>query len=158
MCRNTASWKSFFLKFTYYASILLFAFLNLLFQNFCRHNRRIPNTCNIPARLCKWLRFHAQIFYSTFNRFSMYLLQLLSSLLHDFQLVVSTMITTILTLHVVIVITYNSYTRCNITNYFTSGNTQLHFLPRLHHLHTDLIIQNVHNISLIGSTINGKTL
>ena len=39
----------------------------------------------------------------------------------------------------------------NITKYFTS-NTQLLFLPGLHHLHTDLAIQNVHNISLIGST------
>ena len=45
----------------------------------------------------------------------------------------------------------------NITKYFTS-NTQLLFLPGLHHLHTDLVIQNVHNISLIGSTINGTTL
>ena len=45
----------------------------------------------------------------------------------------------------------------NITEYFTS-NTQLFFLPGLHHLHTDLIIQNVHNISLIGSTANGTTL
>ena len=45
----------------------------------------------------------------------------------------------------------------NVTNYFTS-NTQLLFLPGLHHLHTDLIIQNVHNISLIGSTANGTTL
>ena len=42
----------------------------------------------------------------------------------------------------------------NITKYFTS-NTQLLFLPGLHHLHTDLTIQNVHNISLIGSTANG---
>ena len=42
----------------------------------------------------------------------------------------------------------------NITKYFIS-NTQLLFLPGLHHLHTDLIIQNVHNISLIGS---GTTL
>ena len=42
----------------------------------------------------------------------------------------------------------------NITKYFTS-NTQLLFLPGLHHLHTHLIIQNVHNISLIG---NGTTL
>ena len=39
----------------------------------------------------------------------------------------------------------------NITKYFTS-NTQLLFLPGLHHLHTDLIIQNVHNISLIAGT------
>ena len=38
----------------------------------------------------------------------------------------------------------------NVTKYFTS-NTQLLFLPGLHHLHTDLIIQNVHNISLIGN-------
>ena len=47
----------------------------------------------------------------------------------------------------------------NITKYFTS-NIQLLFLPGLHHLHTDLIIQNVHNISLIGSTCtaNGTTL
>ena len=45
----------------------------------------------------------------------------------------------------------------NSTKYFTS-NTQLLFLPGLHHLHTDLIIQNVHNISLIGSTANGTTL
>ena len=45
----------------------------------------------------------------------------------------------------------------NITKYFTS-NTQILFLPGLHHLHTDLIIQNVHNISLIGSTANGTTL
>ena len=45
----------------------------------------------------------------------------------------------------------------NITKYFTS-NTQLIFLPGLHHLHTHLIIQNVHNISLISSTANGTTL
>ena len=44
----------------------------------------------------------------------------------------------------------------NTTKYFNS-NTQLLFLPGLHHLHTDLIIQNVHNISLIGSTTNGTT-
>ena len=45
----------------------------------------------------------------------------------------------------------------NVTKYFTS-NTQLLFLPGLHHLRTDLIIQMVHNISLIGSTANGTTL
>ena len=45
----------------------------------------------------------------------------------------------------------------NITKYFTS-NTQLLFLPGQHHLNTDLIIQDVHNISLIGSTANGTTL
>ena len=44
----------------------------------------------------------------------------------------------------------------NTTKYFTS-NTQLLFLPGLHHLQTDLIIKNVHNISLIGSTTNGTT-
>ena len=37
----------------------------------------------------------------------------------------------------------------NSTKYFTS-NTQLLFLPGLHHLYTDLIIQNVHNVSIIG--------
>ena len=42
----------------------------------------------------------------------------------------------------------------NVTKYFTS-NTQLLFLSGLHHLHTDFIIQNVHNISLMGSTANG---
>ena len=45
----------------------------------------------------------------------------------------------------------------NITKYFTS-NTQLLFLPGLHHLYTDLIIQNVYNISLIGSIANATTL
>ena len=45
----------------------------------------------------------------------------------------------------------------NITKYFTS-NTQLLFLPGLHHLHTDLIIQNVHNISLIGSTTSDTVI
>ena len=45
----------------------------------------------------------------------------------------------------------------NTTKYFTT-NTQLLFLPGLHHLHTNFIIQNVHNISLIGSTTNGTTL
>ena len=50
------------------------------------------------------------------------------------------------------------YYQLNISKYFTS-NTQLLFLPGLHHLHSDLIIQNVHNISLIGRTaINGTTL
>ena len=45
----------------------------------------------------------------------------------------------------------------NTTKYFTSY-TQLLFLPGLHHLHTDLILQNVHNISLIGnSTANTST-
>ena len=39
----------------------------------------------------------------------------------------------------------------NTTEYFTS-NTQLLFLPGLHHLHTNLIIQNVRNISLIGNS------
>ena len=44
----------------------------------------------------------------------------------------------------------------NTTKYFTS-NTQLLFLPGIHHLHTDLIIQNLHNISLIGNNTNGTT-
>ena len=37
----------------------------------------------------------------------------------------------------------------NSTKYFTH-NTQLLFLPGVHCLHTDLVIENVHNISLIG--------
>ena len=49
------------------------------------------------------------------------------------------------------------YYQLNVSKYFSS-NTQLLFLPGLHHLHSDLIIQNVHNISLIGRTANGKTL
>ena len=44
----------------------------------------------------------------------------------------------------------------NTTKYFTSY-TQLFFLPGLHHLRTNLTIQKVHNISLIGSTTNGTT-
>ena len=44
----------------------------------------------------------------------------------------------------------------NTTKYFTA-NTQLLFLPGIHHLHTDLTVQNLHNISLIGSTTNGTT-
>ena len=39
----------------------------------------------------------------------------------------------------------------NDVKHFTT-NTQLNFLPGLHHLSTDLFIQNVHNISLIGTT------
>ena len=38
----------------------------------------------------------------------------------------------------------------NTTKYFTS-NTQLLFLPGIHHLHTDIIIQKVHNILLVGN-------
>ena len=48
------------------------------------------------------------------------------------------------------------YYLLNITKHFTS-NTQLFFLPGLHHLNTDLIIQNLRNISLIGSSTNGTT-
>ena len=85
------------------------------------------------------------------------LLFLLPSLLHT-QLVaiVSTMLdlTTILTVHVIIVVTYNTIYLLNTTKYFTS-NPQLIFLTGLHHFHTDLIIQNVHSISFIGSTTNG---
>ena len=38
----------------------------------------------------------------------------------------------------------------NISEYFTS-DTQLHFLPGLHHLSINLLIENVKNVSLIGS-------
>ena len=44
----------------------------------------------------------------------------------------------------------------NAHKYFVS-NTQLRFLPGLYYLPNDLNIQNVHNISLIGSTVNGTT-
>ena len=88
----------------------------------------------------------------------MYSLLLLSSLLH---------ITTCTVYTVTSDDHYHPNTTChhchnlqhyllNINKYFTS-NTQLLFLPGLHHLHTDLIIQNVHNISLIGSTANFTT-
>ena len=49
------------------------------------------------------------------------------------------------------------YYQLNISKYFTS-NTQLLFLPGVHYLNTDFIIQNVHNFSLIGSTTNGSKL
>ena len=42
----------------------------------------------------------------------------------------------------------------NVTKYFTS-NTQLLFLPGIHHLNFKISIQDVNNISLIG---NGTTL
>ena len=100
---------------------------------------------------------------TTYNRYSgdnfiMYSLLLLSSLLH---------ITTCTVYTVTPDDHYYPNTTChhchnlqhyllNVTKYFTS-NTQLLFLPGLHHLHTDLIIQNVHNISLIGSTADGTT-
>ena len=48
------------------------------------------------------------------------------------------------------------YYLLNVTKYFTS-NSQLLFLSGVHRLHTDLIIQNVYNISLIGSTANDTT-
>ena len=41
------------------------------------------------------------------------------------------------------------YYQLNISKYFSS-NTQILFLSGLHHLQTDLVIQNVHNISLLG--------
>ena len=88
----------------------------------------------------------------------MYSLLLLSSLLHITTCTVYTVIpddhyypnTTCHHCHNL------QYYLLNVTKYFTS-NTQLLFLPGLHHLHTDLIIQNVHNISVIGSTADGTT-
>ena len=93
---------------------------------------------------------------------SMYVVVLLLLSLHHVHIVTSTVYTVTPDDH------YYPNTAChhchnlqhyllNVTKYFTS-NTQLLFLPELHHLHTDLIIQNVHNISLIGSTANGTTL
>lgn len=50
---------------------------------------------------------------------------------------------------------YNlQYYLLNVSKYFTD-HTQLYFLPGLHYLPTDLVIRNVSNISLIG-TSNGK--
>ena len=49
------------------------------------------------------------------------------------------------------------YYLLNTTKYFTS-NTQFFFLPGIHNLHANLIIQNVHNFSLIGSKGNNKTI
>ena len=43
----------------------------------------------------------------------------------------------------------------NVSKYFTS-NTQLHLLPGLHYLPTNLVIKYVSNISLIGRTVSGR--
>ena len=48
------------------------------------------------------------------------------------------------------------YYLLNGTRYFIS-NTHLHFLSGLYYLNTDLIIENVNNISLIGRSINHGT-
>ena len=45
------------------------------------------------------------------------------------------------------------YYHLNTTKYFTS-NSQLFFFPGLHHLHSDLTIENVQNISFIGANIS----
>ena len=51
---------------------------------------------------------------------------------------------------------YNlQYYLLNAAKYFTS-NTKLLFLPGLHHLSINLVIHNVYNISLIGSTADDK--
>ena len=42
----------------------------------------------------------------------------------------------------------------NVSKYF-SANTQMIFLPGLHHLPTNLNIRDVHNISLIGNMVDG---
>ena len=49
------------------------------------------------------------------------------------------------------------YYQLNVSRYFTSS-TQLLFLPGTHYLHTHLIIDDAHNLSLIGSTANGSAL
>ena len=48
------------------------------------------------------------------------------------------------------------YYQLNATKYFTS-NIQLLFFPGLHHLHSDLIIENVQNISFIGTNISDSS-
>ena len=45
------------------------------------------------------------------------------------------------------------YYQLNTAKYFTS-NSQLLFYSRLHHLHSDLIIENVYNISFVGTNSN----
>ena len=45
------------------------------------------------------------------------------------------------------------YYHLNTTKYFTS-NIRLFFFPGLHHIHSDLIIENVRNISFMGTNIN----
>ena len=51
----------------------------------------------------------------------------------------------------------NTYTltHClNNTNKYFTSHTQLHFLPGQYYLNTDLIIQHVSNLSLIGNRTN----
>ena len=93
---------------------------------------------------------------------NMYVVVLLLLSLHHVHIVTSTVYTVTPDDHYYPNTTYHhchnlQHYLLNVTKYFTS-NTQLLFLAGLHHLHTDLIIQNVHNISLIGSTANGTTL
>jgi len=115
-------------------------------HSLCTHYYYVNNTVTVSS-VC---------FYS--GLYSMYRLLLLSLLLH---------ITTGSVYNVIPDDHYYTNTTCrhchnlqhyflNATKYFTS-NTQLLLLPGLHHLHTNLIIQNVHNISLIGRTTNSTT-
>ena len=89
---------------------------------------------------------------------------------HHYRMPLQYIIVILTTVHVTSCTVYNvtsddSISGChhclNLQHYLSNvtkhSNTQLYFLPGLHHLHTDLIIQNVHNISLIGSTANGAT-
>ena len=83
-----------------------------------------------------------------------YLLLPLVSLLH----------TTSSTVHVYYVIPDDHYTinnntytlqhYLNNTNKYFTSHTQLHFLPGQYYLNTDLIIQHVSNLSLIGNRTN----
>ena len=45
------------------------------------------------------------------------------------------------------------YYHLNTNKYFTS-NIRLFFFPGLHHIHSDLVIENVNNISFIGTNIS----
>jgi len=50
--------------------------------------------------------------------------------------------------------TYTLQHYLNNTNKYLTSHTQLHFLPGQYYLNTDLIIQHVNNLSLIGSRTN----
>ena len=51
MCQVAIPWCPFFQFFTYFSSILLFAFTNVVFEKFCRQNRRIPTGTEVLRSL-----------------------------------------------------------------------------------------------------------
>jgi len=97
------------------------------------------------------------IFKCCFTGSMMYLPLLLSSLIH---ITTGTVFTVIPDNHYSNTTCHHCHTLqyylLNTTKCFTS-NTQLLFLPGLHYLQTDLIMNNAHNISLIGTVENSFT-